>query len=123
MTLLTNANSSPAAGMFDFSGKAVLMTGAARGIGRITALLFAELGADIALVDRNEEGLRHVADEVTAHGVRTVIAPTDVRDAACEAAVAAAGDAFGRLDVLVNCAGGSRNKPFLRRPPPLISTR
>ncbi len=104
---------SAASTMFDFSGKVVLVTGATGGIGRVTSLLFAELGADLALVGRNDEKLRVLAAEVEAHGARAVPIVTDVKDpVACEAAITVTGNALGRLDVLVNNAGGSRAKPF-----------
>ena len=90
----------------DMAGKAALVTGAASGLGRATALALARAHADICLVDVNEAGLRDAAEEVRALGVRTHIAPTDLADpAACRAAVAAAVEAFGRLDALCNVAG------------------
>ncbi len=98
---------------FDFADQAVLVTGAARGIGRVTALLFAELGSDVALVDRNAEGITQVATEVESFGRRAVAISTDVRDPeACEAAIDRTAETLGGLDVLVNCAGGSRTRTF-----------
>lgn len=103
----------PATTMFDFSGRVVLVTGATGGIGRVTSLLFAEMGAELALVGRNADKLQRVTAEVAAVGGRVVPIVTDIKDpAACEAAITATGDRLGRLDVLVNNAGGSRTKPF-----------
>jgi NAD(P)-dependent dehydrogenase (short-subunit alcohol dehydrogenase family) len=48
----------------DFSGKIVLVTGGSRGIGRETALAFADAGADIAIASRKLEGLEEVAQEI-----------------------------------------------------------
>jgi NAD(P)-dependent dehydrogenase (short-subunit alcohol dehydrogenase family) len=99
--------------MFDFTGSVVMMTGAARGIGRQASLLFAELGADLALVDRNAEGLAQTDADVRALGRRSVAIGIDVRNAEdCSSAVERAVAELGQLDVLVNCAGGSRTKPL-----------
>jgi NAD(P)-dependent dehydrogenase (short-subunit alcohol dehydrogenase family) len=104
---------SPATEAFDFAGQVVVMTGAASGIGRLSAVLFAQLGADLLLVDRDEDGLAETATQVTALGRRAVVQSTDVRDAdQCEAAIEAAVSALGRIDVLVNCAGGSRARSY-----------
>lgn len=98
---------------FGFADQTVLVTGAARGIGRVTALLFAELGADLALVDRDAEGVMKVATEVESFGRRAVAVPADVRDPdACQVAIDRTAEALEGLDVLVNCAGGSRTKAF-----------
>jgi len=103
---------------YDFSGKVVLVTGAARGQGRAHALAFARSGADVAICDIAEqvhsidyplasaEELETTADEIRGHGVRCLAVAADVRD---DAAVGALTDdvvsELGRLDVLVNNAG------------------
>jgi NAD(P)-dependent dehydrogenase (short-subunit alcohol dehydrogenase family) len=88
------------------TGKAALVTGAANGLGRATALRLARAGADVCLVDFDAEALEAAAGEVRALGVRALAHATDlsVREN-CPAAVAAAADAFGRLDALCNVAG------------------
>lgn len=100
------------------SGKTIMVTGAARGLGRACAVAFAKEGADIALIDiaRDLPGvpyplgtvsqLAHTADLCREHGAAVLTAHADVRDlAAVEHAVAQAHERFGVLDVLVNNAG------------------
>ena len=90
-----------------FAGQVALVTGGGRGIGRITALAFARLGADVAIAARNGENLDRSRAEVEALGRRCVATVTDIRDtAAVEAMVAASLDGLGRIDHLVNNAGG-----------------
>ena len=87
----------------DMSGRTVLVTGGARGIGRGIAERFLAAGAAVAICGRSEP------DELPAASGRTaVFIAADVRDAdAVDALVAAVVDQLGRLDVLVNNAGGS----------------
>ncbi|MCC0805732.1 SDR family oxidoreductase [Methylobacterium sp. W2] len=87
-----------------FTNKVVLVTGAASGIGEAAARRFGLEGASLVLVDQNGEGLRKVADGIEAVAVLAEVA--DLSNASrCEAAVKAAVDRFGCLDVLVNNAG------------------
>jgi NAD(P)-dependent dehydrogenase (short-subunit alcohol dehydrogenase family) len=82
-----------------------MVTGGARGIGRACALRLAEEGRDVVIVDVAPEG-PEVAREVEALGVRGLWVPTDVTDeAAVHATVNGAAETFGRLDILVCCAG------------------
>jgi NAD(P)-dependent dehydrogenase (short-subunit alcohol dehydrogenase family) len=90
----------------EFTGKVVIVTGAASGLGRATALAFARAGAQLALVDIDESGLEAAATSVRELGSGVVAIPTDVSDAvACAATVAAAVAKFGQLDALCNVAG------------------
>jgi NAD(P)-dependent dehydrogenase (short-subunit alcohol dehydrogenase family) len=87
-------------------GKAAIITGAATGIGRASALLFARAGAVLALADVREAELqRTVADVAAAGGTAVAIAADLARPEDCARVVEAAVRAHGRLDVLFNNAG------------------
>lgn len=96
-----------------YAGRVVFLTGAAQGIGAATARrLFAE-GATVVLADRNTDGAAHVADEL-GDPDRTLVVSCDLTDrASVDGAVAAAVERFGRLDALVNVAGGALRHPAL----------
>lgn len=90
-----------------FAGQTVIVTGGGTGIGRCTAHELASLGAHAALLGRRPEPLRAVAAEIAAAGGDASAHPCDIRDeAAVQAAVAAILAARGRIDGLVNNAGG-----------------
>ncbi|MBB3982261.1 NAD(P)-dependent dehydrogenase (short-subunit alcohol dehydrogenase family) [Sphingobium fontiphilum] len=90
----------------EFTGKVVLVTGAASGLGRAAALRFAAEGAQVCLADLNAEGLVETARRITAAGGESASCAGDLGDPAhCAEAVATAIEAFGRLDVLCNVAG------------------
>jgi 3-oxoacyl-[acyl-carrier protein] reductase len=88
-----------------------IITGASSGIGRATALAFAERGLRLALLARSERDLSEVAAEAVARGASDVAYfICDVRDeSAVDRAVASTLDRFGRIDVLINSAGLSLN--------------
>jgi NAD(P)-dependent dehydrogenase (short-subunit alcohol dehydrogenase family) len=86
--------------------KVALVTGAAQGIGRATALLLAREGAAVAVADVNIEAAEAVAEQIRAAGGRARAWKLDVsREAEVAAVIAAVGQEFGRLDILVNNAG------------------
>jgi NAD(P)-dependent dehydrogenase (short-subunit alcohol dehydrogenase family) len=90
----------------DLSGRAALITGAASGIGRASALAFASAGASVALLDIDAEGLADTAATASAVGVRAEALVADVRDLrAVTGAVGRVVEAFGRLDAALNNAG------------------
>ena len=90
----------------EFSGRVVLVTGAARGIGRATAEQFARLGASVALLDLDRAEVEATARGICADGRRALALAADVADSvAVRDAMARMVDAFGRLDVLVSNAG------------------
>ncbi len=90
------------------AGKICLLTGAATGLARAMAVGLAQAGAHVVACDIDEDGLLETIDLARAAGAsgKMVAQTTDVRDrAACDAAVQETLNEFGRLDVLVNCAG------------------
>jgi 7-alpha-hydroxysteroid dehydrogenase len=92
---------------FRLDGKAALITGAGKGIGRGIALAFAKAGADVALVARTKDDLDVVAEEIRATGRNAVAIPADVTDIeALGDVVEQAASGLGGLDILVNNAGG-----------------
>ncbi len=89
------------------SGKVALVTGAAQGIGAAAAGALARFGADLAICDRDADGMQATAADIEGTGRRCESAQLDVRDTeAVEALVNELGGSFGKVDVLVNNAGG-----------------
>jgi 3-oxoacyl-[acyl-carrier protein] reductase len=87
-------------------GRVALVTGAAGGIGRETALLLAEEGAAVAVADVRAEAAEETASEVRRRGAAALALPLDVTDeASVRSAVRAVGESLGPLEVLVNSAG------------------
>ncbi|MDQ6817004.1 MAG: SDR family oxidoreductase [Actinomycetota bacterium] len=93
-------------------GLVALITGGGTGIGRACALELAATGAAIVVCGRRQEPLRAAASEIEAQGGQCLAVPTDIRDPDQVAAlVQAALDRFGRIDVLINNAGGQFSAP------------
>jgi len=91
---------------FRIDGKAALVTGGGRGLGRAMAVALAEAGADCVLVARREADLAESVAAVEAVGRKAVAVPGDVVDPeTAPRAVEACREAFGRVDILVNNAG------------------
>jgi NADP-dependent 3-hydroxy acid dehydrogenase YdfG len=85
------------------NGKTVMITGASRGIGEVAAREFAAAGARVVLTARGADAIERIAGEI---GEAALAVPCDVsRYAEVEAAVAAAREAFGPVDILINNAG------------------
>ena len=96
-----------------FHGRTILITGAASGIGRETALVFAREGASVIAADIDSNGARATVDMVRAANAGAEAVDCDVTDrASVDAAVAAGIAAFGKIDFLFNSAGaaGKRSK-------------
>lgn len=92
--------------LFDLTGKKALVTGGAVGIGRGCAVALARAGADVALVDLNQDAGAKTADELRGLGVESLFVPCDVtRRDQVQAMVRQVVERFGRLDVAVNNAG------------------
>lgn len=90
-----------------FEGSVALVTGGGTGIGRHTALAMARLGADVVIASRDPEHLRATAAEIETLGVRCLAQPTNIREPDAVARLRdAVYAAFGRVDFLVNNAGG-----------------
>jgi len=98
-----------------FAGKTIVITGAASGIGRATALIFAREGANVVCADINEAGARDTADKVNAKGSQALAIKVDVtKRAEVEAMAKRALDAFGSIQFLFNSAGAAiRRAKFL----------
>jgi len=95
-------------------GTLAIVTGAAVGIGRASAIALAEFGADVAVCDRDETHLATCVAEIEARGRRGLPGLLDVRDpAAVTAWVSDIASECGRIDVLVNNAGGGFFSDFL----------
>jgi 3-oxoacyl-[acyl-carrier protein] reductase len=97
-------------------GKAALVTGGGRGIGRAIALGLAEAGVDVCVaVSRDLDAAESVAAEVREKGRRAIARRADVASSEeAEGLVAATVEEFGKIDILVNCAGITKDTLLLR---------
>ena len=93
---------------FRLTDKVAIVTGASAGIGRASALAFADAGAHVVCAARTPERLQAVAAEIGERGRRALVVPCDVNHAAqLEDLVARTVAEFGRIDIVVNNAGGT----------------
>lgn len=93
----------------NLDGKVAIITGPAKGMGAAVTRQFADEGCQLVLVGRDTGAIETIAGEVRANGAEAVIAECDITDSgACEEAVEVAKQSFGgRIDILINIAGGS----------------
>lgn len=100
--------------MFDLKGRVAVLTGASSGLGRQMAKAFAKQGADLVILARRMERLEELKDELKDTGVKVlpikcdVTSTEDINNAAKKAE-----EEFGKVDILVNCAGSSKDKGVL----------
>ncbi|HNP70768.1 MAG TPA: 3-oxoacyl-ACP reductase FabG [Kouleothrix sp.] len=95
--------------------RVAVITGGANGIGRSTALAFAEAGAAVAIWDMVDQAGLALADEINAGGGQAVFQHVNVTSTSeVEAAVATTLDRFGRIDILVNNAGITRDSQLIK---------
>lgn len=101
----------------DLSGKIAVVTGAGRGIGRAISLTFARAGAEIACVSRTETNSQQVANEIQALGRKSHAYAIDVaKPKEVQAATEKILVDFGRVDILINNAGITRDGLLMRMP-------
>jgi 3-oxoacyl-[acyl-carrier protein] reductase len=101
--------------MYDLQGRIALVTGASQGIGRACAMELARAGATVALAARNEAKLAEVAAEIEAAGGKATAFPLDVTsEDSIKSAAKAVVDRFGKVEILVNNAGITRDDLALR---------
>jgi NAD(P)-dependent dehydrogenase (short-subunit alcohol dehydrogenase family) len=103
--------------LFDLAGKTAVVVGGTSGIGLAMAIGLAEAGADVVATSRRAEQVDQAAAAIEALGVRTLRHTSDVADrASLEALCAATLEAFGKVDILINCAGKIKRAPTVDFP-------
>lgn len=103
--------------MFDLTGQVAVVVGGTTGIGRAMALGLAEAGANVVATSRRQEQVDEVAAELEAKGVKTLRVASDVLDrGSLEALCAKTLEAFGQVDILINCAGMIQRAPTMDFP-------
>ena len=104
--------------IYDLNGQVAFTQGTVGALGRPMALGLAKAGAHVAVVDIDAAGAEKLAAEVRDQGVRALAVKADITDAAqVQAAVDRVATEFGRIDILLNCAGNIRRKSTLEMTP------
>jgi NAD(P)-dependent dehydrogenase (short-subunit alcohol dehydrogenase family) len=103
--------------LFDLAGKSAVVVGGTSGIGLAMAIGLAEAGADVVATSRRAEQVDQAASAIEAAGVRALRITSDVADcASLEKLCAATIEAFGKVDILINCAGKIKRGPTVDFP-------
>jgi NAD(P)-dependent dehydrogenase (short-subunit alcohol dehydrogenase family) len=103
--------------LFSLAGRVAVVTGGTSGIGRALSLGLADAGADVVASARRKEQVDKTASEIEARGRQTLRLTSDVSDrSTLEALLAAVLERFGKVDILVNCAGTIKRTPTLDMP-------
>ena len=100
--------------MFDLKGRVAVISGASSGLGKQMAKAFAAQGADVAILARRVERLEELKGELESFGIRALPVKCDVTSTEdINNAAKLVEDTFGKVDILVNCAGSSKDKGVL----------
>ena len=103
--------------LFDLTGDVAVVIGGTTGIGRALALGLADAGADVIASSRRQEQVDHVAAELEERGAKTLRLASDVLDRASLQTLAdKVLETFGKVDILINCAGMTKRAPTLDYP-------
>ncbi len=103
--------------LFDLAGKSAVVVGGTSGIGLAMAVGLAEAGADVVASSRRKEQVNEAAAAIEATGVRTLRMTSDVADrGSLESLCSATIETFGKVDILINCAGKIKRAPTLDFP-------
>jgi NAD(P)-dependent dehydrogenase (short-subunit alcohol dehydrogenase family) len=103
--------------LFDLKGKSAVVIGGTSGIGLAMSVGLAEAGADVVATSRRQEQVDAAADAIEAHGVKSLRLASDVADrASLERLLSASLEAFGKVDILINCAGKIKRAPTVDFP-------
>ena len=103
--------------LIDLAGKSAVVTGGTSGIGRALSLGLADAGADVIASARRQQQVEETAAEIEARGRQTLRLASDVCDrGSLEHLLDAALDRFGKVDILINCAGRIKRTPTLTQP-------
>ena len=100
--------------MFNLNGRVAVMSGASSGLGRQMAKAFASQGASLVILARRMEKLKELKNELEQNGAKVLAIKCDVTDTNnINEAARITENVFGKVDILVNCAGASRDKGVL----------
>ena len=103
--------------MFSLEGKVAVVTGGTSGIGQALSLGLADAGADVIATARRQQQVDDTAKEIEARGRKTIRIASDVGDrASLEKLLATTLETFGKVDILVNCAGMIKRRPTIDLP-------